>query len=127
TVITSWRLPLILHFIDGEIGVITSLGSDGNASVVFSGDGGCVTTLPLAIVMEDSDYCLVVRPRQRVSDERIAAYTKPQREHWLKSIALKDMRYYSNIRLASWVSNILALASVIFSMQVYDRVIPSRS
>lgn len=127
TVITRWKLPLILHFIDGEIGVITSLGSDDTASVVFSGDGGCVTKLPLPVLIEHSDYCLIVRPRQRVPDERVDAYTKPPGEHWLRSIALKDLRYYSNILLASLVSNILALATVIFSMQVYDRVIPSKS
>ncbi|MEF4136236.1 type I secretion system permease/ATPase, partial [Escherichia coli] len=34
---------------------------------------------------------------------------------------------YTDIMVASMVANILALATIVFSMQVYDRVVPSQS
>ncbi|MER8124590.1 type I secretion system permease/ATPase, partial [Acinetobacter baumannii] len=38
-----------------------------------------------------------------------------------------DLRPYGQVMIASLVANVLALAGVLFSMQVYDRVIPAES
>ena len=38
-----------------------------------------------------------------------------------------DWRRYGDIMLASLVANVLALAAMVFSMQVYDRVVPAQS
>ena len=44
------------------------------------------------------------------------------------SIVLRDWKRYIDIMFASLIANILALlATIIFSMQVYDRVVPSQS
>ena len=40
---------------------------------------------------------------------------------------LRDLRPYSYVMLASLVTSVLGLAGVLFSMQVYDRVIPAES
>ena len=57
---------------------------------------------------------------------RIDEYIKPFQKNWFWAIALKDWKRYIDIMLASLVANILALATMIFSMQVYDRVVPSK-
>lgn len=46
---------------------------------------------------------------------------------WFCSIVLQDWKRYIDIMFASMIANILALATIIFSMQVYDRVVPSQS
>ncbi len=40
---------------------------------------------------------------------------------------LVDWRPYAHVLIASFVTNLMALAGVIFSMQVYDRVVPAQS
>ncbi|RSR26617.1 type I secretion system permease/ATPase, partial [Acinetobacter baumannii] len=46
---------------------------------------------------------------------------------WFWSIVLRDWKRYVDIMFASLIANVLALATIIFSMQVYDRVVPSQS
>jgi ATP-binding cassette subfamily C protein LapB len=125
--LTSWRLPTILQFADGAVGVVTALSANQDVSVVFSGDGGCATTLPLDIVLSHSDFAVVARPQRGTVDERVDSYIAPHREHWFRTIAFKDLGAYSHVMLASLVANVLALGGVMFSMQVYDRVVPSKS
>lgn len=125
--LTSWRLPTILQFADGAVGVVTALSASQEVSVVFSGDGGCATTLPLDIVLSHSDFAVVARPQRGTVDERVDSYIAPHREHWFRTIAFKDLGAYSHVMLASLVANVLALGGVMFSMQVYDRVVPSKS
>jgi ATP-binding cassette, subfamily C, bacterial LapB len=124
---TSWRLPLILQFADGAVGVATALSGKQELSVVFSGDGGCATTLPLDIVLSHSDFAVVARPQRGTVDERVDNYIAQYREHWFRTLAFKDIGAYGHVMLASFVANVLALAGVMFSMQVYDRVVPSKS
>src|SRR5690606_37315028 len=40
---------------------------------------------------------------------------------------LNDWKRYIDVMFASLIANILALATIVFSMNVYDRVIPSQS
>lgn len=79
--LTSWRLPTILQFADGAVGVVTALSANQEVSVVFSGDGGCATTLPLDIVLSHSDFAVVARPQRGTVDERVDSYIAPHREH----------------------------------------------
>ncbi|MFD2237973.1 type I secretion system permease/ATPase [Aureimonas populi] len=125
--LTSRRLPVILALHDGSVGVVTALGAGGEASVVFSGDDGLATTLPCDILLAETRLMVMARPERAAADERVDAYIAPYREHWFRRLALKDIRPYGHVLLASLVANTLALAGVLFSMQVYDRVVPARS
>lgn len=125
--LTSWRLPVILQLADGAVGVVTALAANKEASVVFSGDGGCATTLPLDILLSQTDFVIVARPQRGTVDERVDSYIAPYREHWFRTIAFRDIGSYGHVMLASLVANVLALAGVMFSMQVYDRVVPAKS
>ncbi|MEG2560662.1 MAG: type I secretion system permease/ATPase, partial [Acinetobacter sp.] len=54
-------------------------------------------------------------------------YIKPYEASWFWGIVLQDWKRYIDIMFASLMANILALATVVFSMNVYDRVIPAQS
>ena len=60
-------------------------------------------------------------------DARIDDYIKTYEKDWFRNIVLRDLRPYSYVMLASLVTSVLGLAGVLFSMQVYDRVIPAES
>ncbi|EKJ93209.1 type I secretion system ATPase [Bradyrhizobium lupini HPC(L)] len=125
--LTSWRLPAIVRLSDGSVGVVTGLSARKDASVVLSGEGGVATILPLNALLVQTDFIVLARPQRATVDERVDGYIAPYREHWFRAIAFRDIGAYGHVMLASLVANLLALAGVMFSMQVYDRVVPAKS
>ncbi|WP_312942972.1 type I secretion system permease/ATPase [Agrobacterium pusense] len=125
--LTSWRLPAIVRLSDGSVGVLTGLSARKDASVVLSGEGGVATILPLDALLVQTDFIVLARPQRATVDERVDSYIAPYREHWFRAIAFRDIGAYGHVMLASLVANLLALAGVMFSMQVYDRVVPAKS
>lgn len=127
TLLNSFRLPVIVQFEDDSIGVVTSRTANSDLAVFFSGKGGGETVLSERHLIENAACFVVARPLRGATDERVDAYIAPYREHWFRRIVLKDAGAYGYVVLASLVANVLALAGVLFSMQVYDRVIPANS
>ena len=122
-----WRLPLLAEFTGGQIAVINRMDNDGNVSVQFSGDGGLETTLTRDELGSRLKGLMVLRPLESTPDARVDDYIKPYEKNWFWQLALKDWRRYSDIMLVALVANVLALSGMVFSMQVYDRVVPSQS
>lgn len=122
-----WRMPLIAEFSKGQIGVLNKMDNEGNVSVAFSGDAGLEVTLPAGEVLERITSLAILRPLQSFPDSRVDNYIKPYKKDWFWSIALRDWKRYGDVMLASMVANVLALAGMLFSMQVYDRVVPAQS
>lgn len=124
---SGWRLPLVLELRDGQIAVVRALDGEGGAQCVLVGDNGLETTLPVADMTDGLRRVVILRPARQAPDARVDAYIEPFDGQWLRKIVLRDLRPYGHVMLASLVANILTLASIIFSMQVYDRVVPSGS
>lgn len=122
-----WRLPLVVEFEQGQVGVLEKIDQQQQVSVQFSGEQGLAVLLPLEQIKQRARRVLVLRPEISVQDVRIDAYIKPYERNWFWQIVLKDWKRYGDIILASFIANLLALSAMIFSMQVYDRVIPAQS
>ncbi|HEV2516410.1 MAG TPA: type I secretion system permease/ATPase [Devosia sp.] len=125
--ISSWQLPLVVLLRGGRLAVVTALSASGEASAILTGNRGLQTPLPLDLLLDNAEAVVIARPSRAVPDSRIDTYIRPHREGWLRGILFRDLRPYLHVVLASLVSNVLGLAGVIFSMQVYDRVVPSES
>lgn len=125
--LSSWQLPVVIELDGGQVGVITSLSVDGTAGICFPVDGGRETPVSLSGLLNSARSLLVVRPQRAVPDERVDTYIRPYQTNWLRKIILKDMRPYRHVMLASFVANVLGLATILFSMQTYDRVVPAQS
>ncbi|MEF9958155.1 MAG: type I secretion system permease/ATPase [Acinetobacter sp.] len=126
-VVNPWRLPVIVEFNDGQVGVIDKADTDGNVSIQLSGDQGLSQKFMVDSLKQIVKNIYVLRPEKSVPDARIDEYIKPYEANWFWSIVLQDWKRYIDIMFASLMANILALATIIFSMQVYDRVVPSQS
>lgn len=124
--LSALRLPLMVEFDDGQVGVIDAENEAGFA-VAMSSDAGLVTTLSHAALSARVRRSFVLRPAAAVADRRIDDFIQPWRPDWLRSIVLADLSPYRAVVLASLVTNVLAITSILFSMQVYDRVVPSQS
>lgn len=126
-ILDAWRLPVVVEFMTGQVGILEKVDSQGNVSVQFSGDHGLATTLPASEIKAQARRVLILRPETSVADARVDEYIKPYEKNWFWGILLKDWKRYGDIMLASLVANVLALSAIIFSMQVYDRVVPAQS
>lgn len=122
-----WNLPLVVEFDNDQVGVVIKTDGKGTVNVLMADDGGLTVDLSVKEVQKRAKLILILRPESAVSDVRVDDYIKPFTPNWFWHIMFKDWRNYTHILIASFLVNLLALASVIFSMQVYDRVIPAQS
>ncbi len=127
TRLTSWHLPAIVILDDGELAMAETIDADGQVCIEVVGDGGYRTVVPIDELTGRASGFVVPRPLRSAADARVDSYIRPYEEHWLRRILLRDAPAYTHVMLASVVANCLALAGVLFSMQVYDRVIPAAS
>ncbi|WP_434771573.1 type I secretion system permease/ATPase [Pseudomonas entomophila] len=122
----QWRTPLVVELDDGQVGVVQSISGE-ELGIALSGDQGLQQRMPLADLDQRVRRTVILRPARPLSDVRTDDYVQPFDEHWFRRIVLRDLRPYGNVMLASLVANLLGMAGVLFSMQVYDRVVPAES
>jgi ATP-binding cassette subfamily C protein LapB len=73
-----------------------------------------------------SEHAILVKPSARI-DTRAGDETPRSAGHWLFSALWRYRRYYRSAAIAAVMVNLLALASVFFTMNVYDRVVPNQA
>ena len=122
----SRSLPAILELEDERAAVLIEM-RDGDGLVYAPGVAE-PTWVPLAEI--DSAYtgrAVVVEadPTKERAGER--PWDKAKRTHWFWSEVWKVRREFWPVMLAALVVNLLALAVPLFTMNVYDRVIPNKA
>ena len=75
-----------------------------------------------------SGYCFFVRPQFRF-DKRAqsTANENLNHKHWFWGTIASSWRIYRDVFIASFLINVFALASPLFVMNVYDRVVPNNA
>lgn len=124
--ITPWRLPVAIELEAGQVAVVTALTEKG-LRLILSGDQGAETTRTVEELQPHVQSVAVLRPLQSAPDSRVDGYIKPVEKNWLRRIVLADLRPYAHVLIASFITNLMALGGILFSMQVYDRVVPAQS
>lgn len=71
-------------------------------------------------------HAILVKPRAHV-DNRAGDALPATKGHWLFSTLSRYRRYYRSAAIAAVLANVLALASIFFTMNVYDRVVPNQA
>jgi ATP-binding cassette subfamily C protein LapB len=77
-----------------------------------------------ALNADYTGYAFLVRAAAEANARAVAAGDLP-RNHWFWSVVKVHWRSYGHIALAAFLINMLALATPLFTMSVYDRVIPN--
>lgn len=73
-----------------------------------------------------SGFAAYVRPEFRF-DERATRTEKPREGHWFWNAIAENRPLYRDVLVASFLSNLFALAMPLFVMSVYNRVVPNRA
>lgn len=71
-------------------------------------------------------HAVLVKPTARI-DTRAGDQTPRAAGHWLFSTLWRYRRYYRSAAIGALLVNVLALASIFFTMNVYDRVVPNQA
>lgn len=71
-----------------------------------------------------SGYAFLVKPAATADARTVAAGDLPQ-THWFWSVVRRFGSNYGHVALAALLVNLLALAAPLFTMNVYDRVVPN--
>lgn len=121
-------LPAVLLLAEGKACVLMAVDTEaGSCELVFPELGESAVVLPLAeIDARHGGVVLYARPRHRF-DARTPEVRGSRVGHWFWSVIAENRRLYRDVLLAALVVNLFALALPLFSMNVYDRVVPNHA
>lgn len=90
-----------------------------------------ISSEPVEVSQEDMNelyagHAILVKPTAKI-DTRAGEETAQAPGHWLFSTLWRYRRYYRSAAIGAVLINVLALASIFFTMNVYDRVVPNQA
>jgi ATP-binding cassette subfamily C protein LapB len=128
--LANFEMPAFVLTRDGGLDVIWSIERDGSgrAITVTSSEPGR-PNVPVRIKAEElaaaaSGRIVRLRPSSQ-QDERSAGLLKRRAQRWFLPAFAASKRIYTEAIAATVAINILALAMPLFTMNVYDRVLPN--
>lgn len=120
-------LPALVELKNGNVAVLYQ--HDGKtASVSFTNTGDMRVSISVEeLLSQIADTVVILTPRDKLRDVRVDEFLKPYQKSWFWTAVRRDWGRYREIMIASLIGNLLAMSTIIFSMQTYDRIIPARS
>jgi ATP-binding cassette subfamily C protein LapB len=120
-------LPAILLLKDRESCLLLQWSADGSAQVRFVEDGEASSNVPLDQLAElYTGVAFFIKAAFRF-EAHTPSNAGVGSGHWFWSVVQQNWRLYRDSLLAALLVNIFALAMPLFSMTVYDRVVPNRA
>jgi ATP-binding cassette subfamily C protein LapB len=119
-------LPAVLVMRDGTaLLLMTNDTLSGMAEWIDPTLSSDVRTAPLDEIERNySGYTFFIKPLATADARTVAAGDLPK-SHWFWSVVRRFGANYSHVALAALLVNLLALAAPLFTMNVYDRVVPN--
>jgi ATP-binding cassette subfamily C protein LapB len=123
--IAAATLPCILLLRDGGACILAALPAAGRATVLLPETGRGTVELPLAeLAARHAGGALLVRPTLRL-DQRAELVPEAGGAAWFWGPITRAWPVYAEVAVAAVMINLFALASPLFVMNVYDRVVPN--
>ena len=126
--ISSLVVPAVLLLNKRQACVLTEIdhGAGTVKIVVPEASEGTKTLSIDELTQMYSGYVIYVREKHRY-DRRTPQTLTVKSRHWFWSTILGSWRIYRDVLLASLLINIFVVASPLFVMNVYDRVVPNQA
>ncbi|MPQ95991.1 type I secretion system permease/ATPase [Thioclava sp. JE_KL1] len=116
-------LPVLLFLEGGQTLVLEELEADQAIVIAPESGGGRLEIARAELENRYAGTALFSRPVDVLSD-RLGEKVQ-DKHHWILGPVLGNAILYRDVILAALVANLLAVGTSLFSMQVYDRVVPS--
>ena len=125
--IDTATLPAILVLRSSGACVLLGWTEDGDARVLLPETGQGAVVMPRKdLARRHGGVVLFVRPHFRF-DERTPEVRRTRSGHWFWSAIASQRGVYRDVLWAALLINLFALAFPIFTMNVYDRVVPNHA
>lgn len=126
-VLPAELFPLCVPVKENKMIVVHHVADD-NALVSFAGMSTVKVNMHIDELraQQEGGYWIVQR-NKALYGRKLQKWLHVEKERWLWKLVRKDLKFYILITLSALFGNILTLAGSLFSMQVYDRVIPAQS
>ena len=120
-------LPVILLLSDGRACILLEWTENGHARVRFPENGEAADVLSRdELSGQYSGITFFIKPIFNF-DARSPGSGQLKAKHWFWGVVLQNWRLYRDSLIAALLINLFALAVPMYSMTVYDRVIPNRA
>ncbi len=124
--ISSLILPVILILKEGEACVLNSINHDSLEVEITNLENGMVPiVVPLSELKEQYIGRYFLIKKQFQYDERSPEVLETRQGHWFWSTLWQSKRIYRDVFIASFLINIFAIATPMFTRLVYDKVVPN--
>ena len=124
----SLLLPCILILRDGRSCILEAVDRQaGMARIILPELDDGVDELPLEqLEAEYLGYAFLLK-RLHATNSRQQEIVARKSGHWLWGTLWRSREFYSSVLLASLLINLFVLATPLFTMNVYDRVVPNHA
>ncbi|WP_228351011.1 MULTISPECIES: type I secretion system permease/ATPase [Limnobaculum] len=128
----SYLFPVVIACKNGNYCIITKRNKEKNSTftylVVLPDNAGEVTISASSVSDMYAGYVLLCNPKPKLEERNNDYLPKPNKEvHWLFSTLWRYRHYFISAAFAALLANVLTLASTFFTMNVYDRVVPTQA
>lgn len=126
--ISALVLPVVLLLRNGQACILDSLDrAMGEAYIVEPESGTGERPVELhELEIEYIGQAIFIKPQYQF-DQRAPDVLSPPTRHWFWGTLARSWRIYRDVLVASLLINLFALASPLFLMNVYDRVVPNNA
>ncbi len=127
--ISHLLLPCILLLKDNHACVMVRRQDDDSLVVMWPDAGGGATAVPLKeIEGRYLGYAALIQPVPEADALLGHRYVgKGRTSDWFWGVLSKYWRLYAEVGLATLLTNVFALAGTIFTLNVYDRILPNQA
>ena len=121
-------LPAIIFLSEDEVIFAVDLSQDGSEVVSLSLDGEAIEkSIPVKeLKPRYLGLAILIKPEQNIPEASDTELNTDNR-NWFWKVIFKSWRIYRDVLIASFMINTFALASPLFIMNVYDRVVPNHA
>jgi len=126
--LTSSLFPVIL-LLKGERACVLLEFDDSvsQATIIYPELVDAPVTVPLdKLLLEYTGDAIYARPTQRY-DARTPTVRDGRHDHWFWGVIAESRPLYQDVLVAAFLANLFALGMPLFTMNVYDRVVPNQA
>lgn len=120
-------LPAILILNGNRACLLLKELSGGKFLVQYPESDAPVEVSAQALQQDYAGLMCFVRPQFWFEQRSVQQGMEPRSGHWFWAVVLENKRLYRDALMAAVLINIFALAMPLFSMNVYDRVVPNNA
>ena len=124
--ISPLNLPCLLALADGGACLLVGLTADGVAELVLPETGGAARVKVADLEPRFTGLVLLLSPRY-APDARADAAPQTRAGDWFWGALSGLWPIYGHVAIAAFAINLLGIAGSIYTMNVYDRVVPNNA